>query len=232
MTYWFRLIFWIILDSKHLDSTGFCRNCWPTLHPGPGKLTRHFLLHLAICLLMTLCNSTWYPDFFWSIFLILAGADLQYMPLKGRKCWRNQRFVGWPGGLDQKKEGRNRTSCLAWLKRMFWRFDSSQVRFITFCSPLSFLSCKPFSNRHDWCILWACSLLGLSLIGLSFPRVLFSLFSPLDFKGNQRTPKVKWYDSRRTDFCALVVSFGFLPQLKGGHVEYCIHKHLLKNTHL
>ena len=54
-------------------------------------------------------------------------------------------------------------------------------------------------------------------LGFYFPY--FPPWISKETKGNQRTPKAKWYDLR-TDFCALVVSFGFLPQLKGGHVEY------------
>ena len=45
------------------------------------------------------------------------------------------------------------------------------------------------SNRHDWCILWAYSLLKLSLIGLSFPWIFFSFVSPLEIKQNQRKTK-------------------------------------------
>ena len=44
-------------------------------------------------------------------------------------------------------------------------------------------------NRHDWCILWAYSLLKLSLVGLSFPWIFFSFVSPLETKQNQRKPK-------------------------------------------
>ena len=39
-------------------------------------------------------------------------------------------------------------------------------------------------NRHDWCILWAYSLLKLSLVGLSFP--LFLPWKPNKTKGNRR----------------------------------------------
>ena len=42
------------------------------------------------------------------------------------------------------------------------------------------------SNRHDWCSLWAYSLLKLSLIGLSFPWIFFSFVSPLKTIGNRK----------------------------------------------
>ena len=50
-------------------------------------------------------------------------------------------------------------------------------------------SSSPLSNRHDWCILWAYSLLKFSLIGLSFPWIFFSFVSPLETKQNQRKTK-------------------------------------------
>ena len=48
---------------------------------------------------------------------------------------------------------------------------------------------ESLSNRHDWCILWAYSLLNLSLVGLSFPWIFCSFVSPLETKQNQRKSK-------------------------------------------
>ena len=81
-------------------------------------------------------------------------------------------------------------------------------------------------HDHDWCILWAYRILRLSLIGLSFPWILFRKTKenkgsqrktiestqpqtkgnrrkpkePNKIKGNQRIPKEEWDNPRRTDF--------------------------------
>ena len=68
-------------------------------------------------------------------------------------------------------------------KMIFWCFWKTEVILLPQHSS------SLLSNRHDWFILWAYSLLRLSLIGFSFPWILFSFVSTLETKGKRRKAK-------------------------------------------